>query len=871
MYFSRRKFIRKASLLGTFTATGSYELLKNDFLNAEDLPADKYLSLEKPQNNSYYLPLERVDLIIKEIDKGRIRVYDGHGHPYFQDDVRGRLNFRAAGHLGYHTIQLFDNKDQLIEQSYFPVNAKTEIRDEQNEFRDLLSMLCWSIFRTEAGMGKTLRFNQKYYKVYSGWFQDTMYAVSRAMKYFTDDIEGSVDLYGDGQRADGMIFDNYKHPFTREQSYWEYRFNYGNFVYRPEDPYSSALFVKVPVENIGQYSFIEGLYFTWKANGNDLWLKKHINRAVRAVEFATISEYYWSKKYRLLRRPFTIDIWDFQPDEDAAIAGGDIMGVDLEKTRFGIHFGDNVAFASACNQLGEMLEHLGRTADADKMRKLSGEILDRINDLAWNGDFYTHHIPEDPDIHRNLGVDQSKQVSLSNTLSLNRGIDHSKCVSIVKQYQYIRKEMPASSPGEWYTIYPPFGEKEFGRPQWHYMNGGVTTIAAGELARGAFEHGFEAYGVDILRRLGKIAKLKDNSLKGCYRGAMPELPQRSFTPVDLKKIANTSKTADKKGNVPGWIGSGKDDFRNLPSGRATAHDIPFDLINPSNNAEKACLVLSGDNSFTPSGSVPIGAKAESIYFLHTMTSDPVAGIIKIIYDDQSQFHHYVTRNGSGNNDSGDIAHWWYPTLREVRGIPPSSVVWWRGPSTEVKDVGLVCFGLNNPFPGKMIKQIVLENEDQKVKWAIFGITLCDKPVFFMPDIESTIPDHWGASHVVYGLLEGLAGIQDSGIAFNKAILAPRWTAAAVNDVTSTVKYESSGGYISYVYKFIPGENKLIVEFTGTAENTKVKIPVPSGKNLAGVYCDREICKYNVEEVEKSTYAIFDVPGIGWHIAEVRFN
>jgi len=869
MKSSRRQFLHQASLLGSVSVSGTYSLLKDHRVPQPQNEKIKYISIEPPNNQQYFKPLERLDLLISTIERGKIQVYDGQGNIYHADEIRGRLNFKVGGYLGYHTIEIYDQRNNLLEQVCFPVNCHTEINDTGEEFKDMLRMLHWSIFKTDSGMGKTVRFNNKYYKHYSGWFQDHVYAVSKGMKYFISDIEGGVDLYGDGQRDDGLIYDNYKHPNTEYQSYWEYRFDYGNFVYRPDDPLSSCLFVKVPVENIGQYTFIEGLYHTWKANDNKAWLKKHIDKAIKAVRFVTSSEYYWSEKFQMLRRPFTVDIWDFQPKEDAAIAGGDIMGVVAGKTRFGIHYGDNIAFSNACNLLGEMLIYLERNSEAKQMIQLGKEIKQRIDDLAWNGDFYHHHIPEDPEVDRNLGVDQSKQVSLSNALALNRALEHKKCVSIIKVYQQIHNTMPESSPGEWYTIYPPFGENEFGRPQWQYMNGGVTPIVAGELARGALEHGFESYGVSILRRINELAQMKENSLKGCYRGAMPDSPKRNFTPIDIRKWANTDKSAGDKGNVPGWIGSDKDDFINLPSGIVTNHDIPFNLIDPTANGNKACLILSGHSKYNPSVIIPVNGKHQSIYLLHTATSTPVAGSITILYDDNTFFHHYITRDRA--KDSGDIAHWWYPTLNPVRGTIPSSVIWWRGSSKQIKDVGLTCFGLNNPNPNKMIKEILLENKNTEIRWAVFGITLCNHPVFFMPDIESTIPDHWASSHVVYGLIEGLVGVQDAGVSFNEAILVPRWEAAEIKDAEATIKYEASGGYVSYKYKFLENENKLIVEFTGNAEKTRVKILMPEAKNLAGVYCDREMCKYEITKVENSSYIQFDTEGIGIHIIEVRYT
>ena len=52
-----------------------------------------------------------------------------------------------------------------------------------------------------------------------------------------------------------------------------------------------------------------------------------------------------------------------------------------------------------------------------------------------------------------------------------------------------------------YPHYP----KGFAMGKGEYMNMGVTPIVAGELAHGAFEHGFEDYGVDILRRVAALA------------------------------------------------------------------------------------------------------------------------------------------------------------------------------------------------------------------------------------------------------------------------------------------------------------------------------------------------------------------------------
>ena len=47
----------------------------------------------------------------------------------------------------------------------------------------------------------------------------------------------------------------------------------------------------------------------------------------------------------------------------------------------------------------------------------------------------------------------------------------------------------------------------------------------------------------------------------------------------------------------------------------------------------------------------------------------------------------------------------------------------------------------------------------------------------------------------------LAGVKDAGVAFDRVLLAPRWAASDVNEVNTTIKYEASGGYLSYSYKY----------------------------------------------------------------------
>ena len=58
---------------------------------------------------------------------------------------------------------------------------------------------------------------------------------------------------------------------------------------------------------------------------------------------------------------------------------------------------------------------------------------------------------------------------------------------------------------EWFTIDPPY-EKFFIYDKGRYVNGAISPFMAGELAKAAFNHGYEAYGWDIIQRFVKLVE-----------------------------------------------------------------------------------------------------------------------------------------------------------------------------------------------------------------------------------------------------------------------------------------------------------------------------------------------------------------------------
>ncbi|MFQ6098112.1 MAG: hypothetical protein ACE5O2_10340, partial [Armatimonadota bacterium] len=104
--------------------------------------------------------------------------------------------------------------------------------------------------------------------------------------------------------------------------------------------------------------------------------------------------------------------------------------------------------------------------------------------------------------------DDEERLSLGNACALNRGtLTQGMAASIIEEYQRRRELNEGTHFAEWFSMDPPFPEGSQaagGLKPGVYVNGGIMPLVGGELALGAFRHGFERYGVDILRRYHSI-------------------------------------------------------------------------------------------------------------------------------------------------------------------------------------------------------------------------------------------------------------------------------------------------------------------------------------------------------------------------------
>jgi hypothetical protein len=206
-----------------------------------------------------------------------------------------------------------------------------------------------------------------------------------------------------------------------------------------------------------------------------------------------------------VKRAYTIDTWDF-----AYTAGRhDWLQFQItDDTYWGLMHGDNSGYYEAYRLLARIHRRLGDAARAAHWEERAAEIRANLNRVCWNGRFYTHFVKLTPVAID--GVDESSQLSLSNPMDINRGAaDHEQAASILREYRRRRRSTGAFA--EWFAIDPPFPAGIFGDDRLvagAYCNGGIMPLVGGELARAAFDHGFESYGVEILEQYHRLISAK---------------------------------------------------------------------------------------------------------------------------------------------------------------------------------------------------------------------------------------------------------------------------------------------------------------------------------------------------------------------------
>ncbi|MEO6723302.1 MAG: hypothetical protein ABIN67_23245, partial [Ferruginibacter sp.] len=381
-----------------------------------------------------------------------------------------------------------------------------------------------------------------------------------------------IEYYLQNQTEEGLYFDYY-FPLSNKGIGWRMKiFDRRYWKVIPED---SIQMHRLPVEADLEYLLVEGVYDVWQSTGDIGFVKKWLPALVKGMNYSMNDPLRWSKKFQLVKRGYTLDTWDFMqlPVSRAEYTrnGGDvqkgIFDID-EKTPMGIMHGDNSGMYAACVQLKKMYKETGDEIESEKWDQLAKGFQARTNAVCWNGKFYAHFVEDDP-APSYLKMDQKNTLSLSNPYDINRGLPTEEMAeSIISAYQTLKESNKANSFAEWYGVYPTVKPDFAGYKPGSYMNGGVNTIVAGELAKAAFQHGYESYGVDILQRIMKLVKEHNGDLPVAYtpagkvdEGIPDNWGQAAVYSALIEGLAGVVDKGTQFNSVeisPRWMATGKD-------------------------------------------------------------------------------------------------------------------------------------------------------------------------------------------------------------------------------------------------------------------------------------------------------------------------
>jgi len=203
----------------------------------------------------------------------------------------------------------------------------------------------------------------------------------------------------------------------------------------------------------------------------------------------------------------------------------------------------------------------------------------------------------------------------------------------------------------------------------------------------------------------------------------------------------------------------------------------------------------------------------------------------------------------------EVTNWWFSSMENER----AGVAWW-GPNLCSTKVGVCWAAINNPNPTRKIDKLIFHAPLEGGIYAVLGITLADRVHYVKPKVESFGgPDNWAAATAMAALVEGLAGVKNDGLAFDKVTLAPRWTSAGVDSVNVTIRFAASDGYVSYRYKHNTDKKEIVMELTGSGNKISGHVLLPRNSHgVVSVAVKDKPVNFTESKIENSSYADFEL-------------
>ncbi len=332
----------------------------------------------------------------------------------------------------------------------------------------------------------------KILKCCKNWIRDHVH-IMKAARHWEYDLLSFLNFIIETQRDDGQFYELIK---QYDDDHWQFV----NEDCRKMYPDDNLTLVRLELEADIEYLVVEGAVYAYRTTGDDEWLKKVLPALEKGIDYITSDAKRWDEKRGLVKRPFTIDTWDFEYEPEDFKRSSRNRSIKPD-SRMSIMHGDNSGVYSAMINLAWLNRRLGNENKAAEWETRAQQLKENMIKHLWNGKFFMHQLHLN---HSGADNKESERLSLSNTYDINRGVTTTQQArSIISEY--IKRKETTEHFAEWFSIDPPY-EQFLNHLPGKYVNGAISPFTAGELAKAAFNNGYEHYGWDILSRFMKLVE-----------------------------------------------------------------------------------------------------------------------------------------------------------------------------------------------------------------------------------------------------------------------------------------------------------------------------------------------------------------------------
>lgn len=334
------------------------------------------------------------------------------------------------------------------------------------------------------------------------WIRDHVHEM-RAFMHWEHDLTGFWQFILDSQSSEGWFYELVK---QLDDPHWQFVHPEYTKLFPKDNVAATRLEIEADVE----YLMVQGAVQILQATGNEELIRSALPSLEKGIRYMITDPNRWDSEHGLIKRAFTIDTWDFvygKPNTDRRLEAD---------TPMSLMHGDSTGVYAAMRSLATLNRRFGAPEKAAEWDRLADTLKENVLKNLWNGKFFIHQVHLN---HNGADALEGERLSLSNAYDLNRGIlTHAQARAVLDEYA--RRKDSSGSFAEWFSIDPPY--EQFGNAgKGKYVNGGIASYCAGELARAAFAFGREAYGLDILKRLAGLIR-RDGELFFLYDPASGE-------------------------------------------------------------------------------------------------------------------------------------------------------------------------------------------------------------------------------------------------------------------------------------------------------------------------------------------------------------